>query len=91
MNNFIQKIMDQSEVVIQLICAVNSDHQPFWAYIMMRADRWRALEARLSEMNIDFAKEVTILASGFGIEPDDVTKASMELIIQKLETEEGKA
>ncbi len=91
MSNFIQKIMDQSEVVIQLVCATNSDHQPFWAYIMMRADRWRALEARLSEMNIDFAKEGTILASGLGKEPDDVTRASMELIIQKLEAEEGKA
>lgn len=88
MNNFVQKIMDESEVVIQLVCATNTDGKPFWAYIMMRADRWRALEQRLATMNVDFAKEGTILASGFGAEPDDVTKASMELIIQKLESEE---
>ena len=89
MSNFIQKIMDEGEVVIQLVCATNTDNQPFWAYIMMRADRWRALEKRISEVNIDFAKEGSILASGFGTEPDDATRASMELIMQKLVDEES--
>lgn len=91
MSNFIQKIMDQGEIVIQLVSATNTDHKAFWAYIMMRADKWRALEARMADINVDFAKEGTILASGFGTEPDDATRASMELIIQKLADEEAKS
>lgn len=90
MSNFIQKIMDESEIVIQLVCATNSDNQPFYAYIMMRADRWKALEQRMHGMNVDFAREATILASGLGHEPDAATKAAMELIIQKLEGEDKK-
>ncbi|MBY0406086.1 MAG: hypothetical protein K2Q01_00195 [Rickettsiales bacterium] len=91
MSNFIEKIMDQNEVVIHLVTATNTDHQPFYAYVMMRADRWRAIESRMEDMNVDFAKEGTILASGHGHEPDAATKAAIELIIQKLEAEEKKA
>ncbi len=87
MSNFIQKIMDQHDVVIHFVSATNTDNQPFYVYVMMRADKWRDIEKNFDNMNVDFAKEGTILASGPGHEPDAATKASIELIIQQLEAE----
>jgi hypothetical protein len=90
MNNFVEKILDQQNIVIQLIYAVNTDNQPFYAYVLMKADKWKDIERRMHRDNIDFSKEGKILASGMGHEPDAATRAAIEQMKQKLQSSEGK-
>jgi hypothetical protein len=90
MTGFAQQIIDRNHVVIQLIRSVNTDNVPFYAYIMLKADRWALLQQRLNHENIDFSKEAKILAFGEGHEPDMETQAAIEKIRQQLASIEGK-
>lgn len=89
MSGFVEKILDQHNIVIQLIYAVNTDNQPFYAYVLMKADKWKDIERRMHSGNIDFAREGKILASGMGHEPDAATKAAIEQMKRKLQASEG--
>jgi len=79
-----QRILDESNIVIQLIRAINTDNLPFYAYIMMKADKWKNIEKRMEDGNIDFSKEGKILAYGQGHEPDIIHKKTIERIIQEI-------
>ena len=80
----VQKILDERDIVIQLVRAVNTDHLPFYAYVMMKADKWRSIEKRMNDENIDFSKEGKILAFGEGHEPDPIHKATVDAIIKEI-------
>ncbi len=84
MSSKAQKILDERDVVIQLIRAVNTDHLPFYAYVMMTADKWKNIEARMHAENIDFSKEGKILAFGEGHEPDMVHQVAIDSIIKEI-------
>ncbi len=84
MSSNAQRILDERDIVIQLIRAINTDNMPFYAYVMMKADKWKNIEKRMHNENIDFSKEGKILAGGMGHEPDVIHKATIEAIIQKI-------
>ena len=84
MNSNAQRILDERDVVIQLIRAINTDNVPFYVYVMMKADKWRNIEKRMDSNNIDFSKEGKILAYGEGHEPDLIHKITIKKIIAEI-------
>ena len=84
MNQKIQNILHQNETVIQFITTMNADDKPIYVYLMLSANKWQSLAERMKRETVDFSEEGTILAYGSGHEPDEITKATIQKIIDTL-------
>lgn len=80
----VSTILQKDDTLIQLIRTVNTDNQPIYVYLMLGARQWEILNLRLKREDVDLSREGTILAYGFGHEPDDVTKETIRKITDVL-------